>query len=281
MKKQIVLFASLITGAIFTANAQNPSTFYGTGAGTTGGDNAFFGHLAGNMTGYSNLQTWGMNNTFIGNLAGRSNRKGSFNTFLGMSAGFRNDGGTRNTFIGNNAGHDNTYGSGNIFIGFNAGYTQTGNNMFIVDNSNTATPFLFGDIASKKLAIGGINAFPSSSGGVNVTAYSLFVKGGILTEAVRVQLQSNWADYVFHKDYELRSLDEVECFIAENGHLPDVPSAKEVHENGLELGEIAIIQQEKIEELTLYLIEQKKQLDGQKQEIEELKELVKVLLTKE
>lgn len=58
-----------------------------------------------------------------------------------------------------------------------------------------------------------------------------------------------WADYVFSPNYKLESLKEVENFIVQNGHLKNVPSAKEVNENSLELGEMTKIQQEKIEEL--------------------------------
>ena len=69
----------------------------------------------------------------------------------------------------------------------------------------------------------------------------------------------------------MKPLTKVEEYIAQNGHLPNVPSAKEITEKGLELGEMAKIQQEKIEELTLYLIQQNK-------EIEELKSQIKLLL---
>ncbi|MFM9987824.1 hypothetical protein [Flavobacterium sp.] len=101
--------------------------------------------------------------------------------------------------------------------------------------------------------------------------YRLSVKGRIRAEEVKVY--NTWADYVFNKDYKLPTLKEVEGYIKENRHLPNVPSAKEVTEKGLELGEMARIQQEKIEELTLYLIQQNK-------EIQELKEQVIVLINK-
>jgi hypothetical protein len=101
--------------------------------------------------------------------------------------------------------------------------------------------------------------------------YRLSVKGRIRAEEVKVY--NTWADYVFNKNYNLPPLKEVEGYIKENGHLPNVPSAKEVTEKGLELGEMAKIQQEKIEELTLYLIQQNK-------EIEELKLQVKLLMDK-
>ena len=101
--------------------------------------------------------------------------------------------------------------------------------------------------------------------------YRLSVKGKVRAEEVKVY--NTWADYVFNPNYALPSLKEVEAYIIKNGHLQNVPSAKEVTENGLALGEIAKIQQEKIEELTLYLIQQNK-------EIEELKGQVKLLLTR-
>jgi hypothetical protein len=101
--------------------------------------------------------------------------------------------------------------------------------------------------------------------------YRLSVKGKIRAEEVRVY--TTWADYVFMKDYKLPNLREVETYIKENGHLKNVPSAEEVTEKGLQLGDMAKIQQEKIEELTLYLIQQNK-------EIEELKVQVKALLNK-
>lgn len=101
------------------------------------------------------------------------------------------------------------------------------------------------------------------------TTYKLSVKGKVRAEEVKVY--NTWADYVFNPSYELPSLVEVENYIAKNGHLQNVPSAKEITQNGLELGEMAKIQQEKIEELTLYLIQQNK-------EIQELKTQVKALL---
>ena len=119
----------------------------------------------------------------------------------------------------------------------------------------------------------GINTsvFPNQVGDVNVSSYSLFAKGGILTEEVRVALSSEWADFVFNKEYKLEPLKNVEKFITENKHLKDVPSAKEVEKNGIELGEMNKILLLKIEELTLYLIEMNKKIESQNAEIEKLK----------
>ncbi|MCL9805149.1 hypothetical protein NAT51_06440 [Flavobacterium amniphilum] len=101
--------------------------------------------------------------------------------------------------------------------------------------------------------------------------YKLSVKGKIRAEEIKVY--STWADYVFADEYQLRPLSELEKFIKENKHLPNVPSAKEVTENGLALGEMVKVQQEKIEELTLYIIDQNKKL-------EELRMQVNALLNK-
>lgn len=112
---------------------------------------------------------------------------------------------------------------------------------------------------SGKVGIGTTN-FPTSIGGANLNAYKLFVKGGVLTDEVRVR--TGWADYVFADDYNLKSLAEVENFIAINKHLPNVPSAKQVNSEGISLGEMAKIQQEKIEELMLYIIQQNKRIEA-------------------
>lgn len=89
--------------------------------------------------------------------------------------------------------------------------------------------------------------------------YKLAVAGKIITEEVLVKLQSNWPDYVFQPDYHLRTLQEVEEHITTHGHLPEVPNAQTVEENGIGVGEMNAILLKKIEELTLYVIELKKE----------------------
>ena len=90
--------------------------------------------------------------------------------------------------------------------------------------------------------------------------YKLYVQGGILATEVRVSSSSNWPDYVFSKDHQLTPLDEVEKYINENGHLSNTPSASTIKEQGINVSEMIRIQQEKIEELTLYIIEQNKRI---------------------
>ena len=88
--------------------------------------------------------------------------------------------------------------------------------------------------------------------------YRLAVKGAI--RADRVKVYTTWADFVFEKEYKLPTLEEVESHIKEKGHLKDIPSAKEVEENGIELGEMNKRLLQKVEELTLYVIELNKEV---------------------
>ncbi len=82
------------------------------------------------------------------------------------------------------------------------------------------------------------------------------------------------SDYVFEPDYQLRSLEEVEGYVKENKHLPEVPSAAEFEENGYSIGEMDDVLLRKIEELTLYMIEQQKEIEKLKRQNEELLEVV-------
>nr|WP_315026460.1 cell wall anchor protein [uncultured Chryseobacterium sp.] len=89
--------------------------------------------------------------------------------------------------------------------------------------------------------------------------------------AKEVEVKANvWADYVFKDDYQLKSLEEVEKHIAEKGHLPNVPSADEVIKNGINVAEMNSKLLEKIEELTLYSIDQNKQLKSQSEQLQHL-----------
>jgi hypothetical protein len=97
--------------------------------------------------------------------------------------------------------------------------------------------------------------------------YKVVVDGKILTEEVRVQNSSGWPDYVFDEHYDLKSLPEIEQFIAQNHHLPNIPSAQVIAENGIALGDMQIRMMEKIEELTLHIIRQQKEMDALKNQI--------------
>jgi len=97
------------------------------------------------------------------------------------------------------------------------------------------------------------------------SGYKLQVKGKIRAEEIRVQ--TGWADFVFKPEYKLLSLSELESYIKENGHLPEIPSEQEVTDNGVELGNISSKLLQKIEELTLYVIEQQKEIEKLKNSI--------------
>lgn len=102
----------------------------------------------------------------------------------------------------------------------------------------------------------------------------LSVKGVIMAEKVKVTVApADWPDYVFNPLYRLKSLHDVEQFIMANKHLPDVPSANEVKKNGVDLGATQAILLRKIEELTLYLIEQNKKIEALQNNVLRLEKL--------
>jgi len=107
-------------------------------------------------------------------------------------------------------------------------------------------------------------------------SYKLAVEGIIGARKVKVT-QGSWADFVFKPEYKLRSLSELETFILANKHLPDMPPEKEVVKDGLDLGEMNKKLLQKVEELTLYLIEENKKNNIQQEMIESLKAEVKEL----
>ena len=102
---------------------------------------------------------------------------------------------------------------------------------------------------------------PVNIGGLaSANGFKLNVDGKIACEELLIDLSGDWPDYVFASDYELISLDEVKKHIDEKGHLPGVPSAKEVEENGIIVGEMNKVLMEKIEELTLYILQQEERI---------------------
>lgn len=128
-------------------------------------------------------------------------------------------------------------------------------------------------------------------GTTNLGGYQLAVNGKIRAKEIKVE--TGWADFVFYEDYQLPSLEAVEQHIKEKGHLEHIPSEKEVAENGIYLGEMDSKLLRKIEELTLYTIQQEKKIKNlqeqktvitkQAQEIENLKKqnaVLKSLLTR-
>jgi hypothetical protein len=109
--------------------------------------------------------------------------------------------------------------------------------------------------------------------GTSNPSHKLSVNGTIRSKEVIVQ--TGWSDFVFYDDYNLMPLSEVEKFVKENKHLPEIPSEREVEENGVELGTISSKLLQKIEELTLYMIDQDKRIEKLEKENKELNDLLK------
>ncbi len=148
---------------------------------------------------------------------------------------------------------------------FHIGVGNTGasfglSNKFFIWDQNANSPRLVID-ANGSVGIGTTS--------INNT-YKLFVEGAIRARKLKID-QLTWPDYVFHVAYELRSLPEVERYIHIHHHLPDVPSAAEIEQEGLDVGETQAILLRKIEELTLYLIDQNKAMIKIQDEVIDLK----------
>jgi len=103
------------------------------------------------------------------------------------------------------------------------------------------------------------------------TGALLQVSGQIAAKEVHVLAPSFWCDYVFNEDYKLRSLKDLENYYKKNKHLPDVPSETEVKQNGVDMATMDAVLLKKIEESTLYIVEQQKELDVMKAEMEKMK----------
>lgn len=135
------------------------------------------------------------------------------------------------------------------------------NNFRLRNITNGTVPFMV--TTSGIVGIGTVNPDPN---------HKLSVNGSIRSKEVRVE--ANWPDFVFYDNYKLRTLEEVEQHIKEKGHLPEIPSEAEVTENGINVGEMNAKLLQKIEELTLYMIDMNKQVRQLKSENQELKQKV-------
>lgn len=119
---------------------------------------------------------------------------------------------------------------------------------------------------------GGVRLLVAPNGNVGIGTtnplYRLSVNGTIQAKEVRVE--TGWADHVFDSSYRLRPLSEVQAFIAQHKHLPDMPAAKQVREEGLELAAANTLMMQKIEELTLYLLEQQAEIKRLQEKVQQL-----------
>ncbi len=211
-----------------------PAQGYGVGINAVGGRTG----VQGTTSGTSSFTTYGVNGSASGSGGERIGVYGQAT------------GGTTNW-----AGY---FGSGNVFVqsDLRIGSTTAG--------------------AGYKLAVTG-NAYVSNNLRIGTTTgatgYALSVNGKAICTEMRVQLQSQWPDYVFGESHQRLSLDALESFIQEEKHLPGLPSAAQVEaQGGIDLGEMQRLTVEKVEELTLYILELKKISDELRSENAALRE---------
>lgn len=154
--------------------------------------------------------------------------------------------------LGNDTNPDNTSAISKVEVLGNFVSSMDGTTQLIADKGRV----IIG--STNAVLVGEINSLPS--------AYKLIVNGKMrVKEEIYVKNAGlTWPDYVFEDNYKLLSLSEVEKYINEKGYLPNMPSAAEVEQDGVALSEMVTLQQEKIEELTLYLIDMKKELNALK-----------------
>jgi hypothetical protein len=176
----------------------------------------------------------------------------------GIKALFYGSSGTNGYYWGAGVNLGQTPNEASIFIG-GANGTCCGSENFAVVSADQATwpytSFTTRFVVNSRTGNVGIGTL-----NINDATYKLYVETGIRTRKVKVD-QAGWPDYVFHPTYQLRPLGELEQFIQQQHHLPEVPSAEEVQKNGLDLGENQAALLKKIEELTLYIIEQNKRIE--------------------
>ncbi|MCX2679176.1 fibronectin type III domain-containing protein [Galbibacter sp. EGI 63066] len=164
--------------------------------------------------------------------------------------------------------------------------SNTANVTTLEDSGNTVVDYTSENANLETVDWQANNMFVNGNMGIGTSStlnYRLAVAGNIVAEEVRVALQGNWPDYVFESDYKLPSLDEVEKHIVENKHLINIPSANEIKEEGIRLGEMNAKLLRKIEELTLYILQQKKeinQLQRKNAKLESLTERIEKLESK-
>lgn len=163
------------------------------------------------------------------------------------------------------------YGSGTNYAAYLSGKTYISDRLLIGTTSATAKlNVLNSDTALttfKVYANGGNRLLVDGKGRVMIgtttpaNGYALSVKGKVICDELKVELSANWPDYVFSKNYKLLSIDEVESHINEFNHLPGIPAAAEMEANGISVGEMQTKLVEKVEELTLYIIQLKKEIE--------------------
>jgi hypothetical protein len=189
-------------------------------------------------------------------------------SYIGFN-GVRDNSNTNNPWLFKN---DQSHNGGGVIMN-----NLSGTMVFIPVNSqpvNVSSNQTIPDNMLYKLRVMQIN--PATYTGTTISDFSITNYGGvdingkITAREVEIKITGWWADYVFDNNYSLLSISDLERYIKENKHLPDVPSASEVKEKGINVGDMQVTLLKKIEELSLYIIEQQKQIDDLKTKVETL-----------
>jgi len=287
------IYTLLLSGIITTVSAQTTTSFLTLGEGNSTGDGTFIG-----VSSYSTqpcyTKSFSLEHHFYGYI------NSSINFFRGGSAtgGFltfnTNDNSERMRIDANgNVGIGTTNPQSPLHIKASTGYgsirispnsDDAESSMgFFSDAAGTAnsTAWIIGNSPwgnTGKFIIGNqaaggpmITALQNGSVGIGTTnpAYKLDVLGTIRAKEVLVNLDGG-ADFVFEKGYKLLPIEHVANYVQENKHLPDIPSANEMVKNGVSMGDMQVKLLQKVEELTLYVIELKKGINQQNIKINEL-----------
>ncbi|XHR97718.1 hypothetical protein ACFJIV_14280 [Mucilaginibacter sp. UC70_90] len=258
------IVAQTSVGQVFFTGHQLGSTYAFPSAG-------IFRAWTDNPTGTSNYYYDGVTNGNV-NFSVRADGQGYFAGKVGINTttpamsldvngallgGNTNLDGVNTNFLANSSkvliGWNRTAGAGETDFISNQGAGNTGGFAFYNHNNSNTENLLMWLTGDGRLQLG---QFTTSMG-----TNKLAVAGGIIAESVTVKLKSAWPDYVFKPTYQLPSLSEVKTYIDQNQHLPEIPSEKEIANEGQNLGEMNKLLLKKVEELTLYLIEQNKRIE--------------------
>ena len=252
-------------------NVTSPNNIYGSISGVSVAQPTVRGDIAA-YVGNSGIYSLGQSITGIAGSLSSVNGLSNFNSTATSNAfGGSFVANVKNPVAGTGTGLYNIAGISGLLTGITQNY---GTNVIMaaglfedkLDSAGTYAGYFKGKgYFTGKVKIGNVTTTPGT--------YKLYVKDGILTEKVKIALASsaNWADYVFAKDYKLKPLVEVENFLINNKHLPNMPSAQElVNEGGIDVNQMFAKQMEKIEELTLYIIQQNKEIEDLKIIVAEL-----------
>jgi hypothetical protein len=243
--------AQVVTGSEVYSNGWFRNNIIGTGLFNMVTGTGIYSPSVGMMATYNNgnftanaiySNDWYRNYKIGTGMFNMATATGIYSPAVGMMATYNNGNFTANGIYSNDWYRNHKIGTGMFNMATATGIYSPAVGMMATYNNGG-------------LIVGSVNSTPAG--------YKLYVSQGILTEKIKVAVNGSaqWADYVFAKDYKLLPLAQVEQYIKTNNHLPNVPSATDMVKEGNDLGKTDAKLLEKIEELTLYIIELNKKVD--------------------